>query len=239
MLYSLSGFSLILVSKRGEAMNEEHATQKLTANHVPSSPMYILICLFLTSFLITVPLLSFAAVFDVKDEDQMRTALNTASGNNEADVINIHSAMTLAESLKYNPENYPLTIYGNGFSISGNEKNRCLDIKDNKLLLRNAHISIHNLIFCNGSDLAAGGLLINYRSPNNSSNITITGCTFRENHHYRLYLQRKQGQIMGTGLGWGGLILYPIMVTLALGVVPLSTISQQGVQGVLKSKPVV
>jgi hypothetical protein len=163
-----------------------------TADVYAWGTLYILISLFLTSFLITLPLSLFAAVFDVKDEYQMKTALNTASANNEADIINIHSNMTLSESLKYNPENYPLTIFGNGFSISGNEKNRCLDIKDKKLLLSNAHISIHNLTFCNGSDLSAAGLLINYRSPNNSCNITITGCTFRENKA-RLW-----------ELGWGG-----------------------------------
>jgi hypothetical protein len=183
---------LTLVFKRGEALDEEHARRQRIANHVLSNTMYILIGIFLTSLLITLPLLSFAAVFDVKDEDQMKEALNTAGSNKEADIINILSDMTLSESLKYFPEDYPLTINGNSFSISGNEKYRCLDIKDRKLALSNAHIAIHNLTFSNGSDLAAGGLLVNYRSPNNSSNISITGCTFKENKA-RLW-----------EIGWGG-----------------------------------
>jgi len=173
-------------------MNEEHAGRKLAASHVSAYSRYILISFFLTSFLITLPLLSSAAVFDVTDEYQMKTALDIAGTDNEADIINILTDMTIAESLKYNPEDYPLTINGNGFSISGKGKYRCLDIKDKKLPLSNAHLSIHNLIFCNGSDLAAAGLLINYRSPNNSSNITVAGCTFRENKA-RLW-----------EIGWGG-----------------------------------
>lgn len=173
-------------------MNETHARRKLTAKHVSSDTMHILVALALTAFQITLPLFSFAAVFDVKNAYQMKTALNIASRNNEADTINIGSDMTLAESLIYNPENYPITINGNGFGISGNGKYRCLDIKDQKGLLSNAHISIHNLTFSNGSDLSAAGLLINYRSPNNSSKITITGCTFRDSKA-RLW-----------ELGWGG-----------------------------------
>ena len=154
--------------------------------------MDIFRALFFTSLLVILPLESFAAVFDVKDEYQIQTALNIAGRNKEADIINILSDMTLAEGLKYIPENYPLTINGNGFRIIGNEKSRCLDIKDKKVALSNAHISIHNLTFSHGSDLAAGGLLINYRSLSNSSNITITGCTFSEN-------KARLWQI-----GWGG-----------------------------------
>jgi hypothetical protein len=38
--------------------------------------MNILICFFFASFLIACPLLSFAALFDIKDESQMKAALN-------------------------------------------------------------------------------------------------------------------------------------------------------------------
>ena len=165
---------------------------KLAVNRFAAYTLCIRIGLLSTSLLIVLPLLSLAAVFDVENEHQMKTALDIAGTNKEADIINILADMTPAESLKYIPENYPLTINGNGFSISGSGKYRCLDIKDKKLPLSNAHISIYNLTFSNGSDLAAAGLLINYRSPNNTSNINVAGCTFREN-------KAKLWEI-----GWGG-----------------------------------
>ena len=142
--------------------------------------MDIFKALFFTSFLVILPLESFAAVFDVKDESQIRTALNIAGRNKEADIINILSDMTLAEGLKYIPENYPLTINGNGFRIIGNEKSRCLDIKDKKVALSNAHISIHNLTFSHGSDLAAGGLILSTTRLRQIWEISVCICGLKD-----------------------------------------------------------
>lgn len=111
----------------------------------------------------------------------MAAALLAAGKNKEADVIRLFSDIHVTARLIYNAEDYPLMINGNGYTIFGDQKIRCLDIQDRKKPLQNAHIRIRDLNVVRGSDLAAGGLLINYRSPGNSSNVAVIHCTFSEN----------------------------------------------------------
>jgi hypothetical protein len=138
------------------------------------------------------PVFSLAAVYQVRDAGQFAYALRTASKNGEGDVIYLLSHVVLQEPLEYVAEDFPLRIEGNGFAVDGVGKYRCLEIRDNKISLKRAHISITHLNFKNGSALGAGGLFVDFRSVNNASRIEITGCRFYSNKA-RLW-----------DFGWGG-----------------------------------
>ena len=150
--------------------------------YFPFRDLIIMLLKFLYIFLLlSVPAFASSAVFDVTNARQMTEALRNAGTNGEADVINVLSDISAIESMVYMAENCPLTINGNGFSVNGNKTYRCLEIKDNKTPFTNAHLTINSLVFRDGAALAAGGLLVNFRSVNNSSSITLIGCTFRGN----------------------------------------------------------
>jgi hypothetical protein len=131
-------------------------------------------------------------VFNVADPTGFRDALEEAGRNHEGDTIQVLSDMTLSAPLIHTAEDQGLVINGNGHRIDGNEKYRCLEIRDAKVALKNAHVEIHDLTFSGGADRAAGGLLVNYRFEGNASRIKIDRCRFEKNRA-KLW-----------GYGWGG-----------------------------------
>jgi len=130
---------------------------------------------------LTLNALTFAKDFQVRNPDAFRDALTEAAGNHEADTIQVLSDMILSEPLIHTAEDFELRIEGNGHRIDGDEKYRCLEIRDAKVPLTKAHVWISHLIFSKGVERAAGGLLVNYRSEGNASRINIDHCQFKEN----------------------------------------------------------
>ncbi|MFO8090848.1 MAG: right-handed parallel beta-helix repeat-containing protein [Desulfatiglandaceae bacterium] len=120
--------------------------------------------------------------FQVGTEAEWTSALEVCSRNGQADTIHLTSSIKLTAPHPFTAENHPLEIVGNGQCIDGNGLARCLDIKDMKNALINAHLAIRNVRFLNGAAPAAGGLLINYRTPGNNSDVNIHACTFEKNH---------------------------------------------------------
>jgi hypothetical protein len=120
--------------------------------------------------------------FQVGTEAEGASALEACSRNGQADTIHLTSSIKLTAPHPFTAENHPLEIVGNGQCIDGSGLARCLDIKDMKNPLSNAHLAICNVCFLNGAAPAAGSLLINYRTPGNNSDVNIHACTSEKNH---------------------------------------------------------
>jgi hypothetical protein len=131
-----------------------------------------------------------AAVFDVSNVSELRSALDTAGGNNQADTINIASSgtpySTSGSTFSYAPvatENYSLTITGIGVGntkLDGGDSDQVMNIDTTGLADdSNAHITVTGITFQNGTNSGdnGGGLY----AITNQANVTVEGCEFSGN----------------------------------------------------------
>jgi len=129
---------------------------------------------------------TFASVFNVTNEIELRDALSTAAMNEEDDTINIAAGTynTSGTTFTYTPaagENNALTIVGAGAEatmLDGGNSDQVLRIETFGLADdSNAHIIINNLTIQNGNNNTTndgGGLVI----LTNSANVSIHNCEF-------------------------------------------------------------
>jgi len=131
-----------------------------------------------------------AATFEVtpsSDSDctdfvcDLQSALNAASTNDEGDVIALAAGTYDASGVGFtwnSDKNFPITLIGSdGSIIDGGSANRGMLIDTSNILLdTNAHITIKNIAFQNGSPPSGGGggLLI----TTHYADITVEHCQF-------------------------------------------------------------
>ncbi len=122
-----------------------------------------------------------AATFDVSTPAEFRTALNTAQGNNQNDVINVLADMNITSTLTYTGEStYTLIINGNGHYLDGGNSTKIMDINTTGLGSDSgSDITIQNLTFQHGSNPGhyGGGL----RVQTANANFTLDSCAFYGN----------------------------------------------------------
>ena len=113
-----------------------------------------------------------------------QSALNAASLNDEGDTIYLGAGTYDASASQFvwnTTKDYPLTIIGSGGAVidGGNTSSGLFIDTTNQPTDTNSHITIHNIVFQNGSTpLGAGGALF-VRSA--SANVTVEGCSFINN----------------------------------------------------------
>ena len=131
-----------------------------------------------------------AATFDVtpsSDSDctdfecDLQSALNAASSNDDGDVINLAAGTYDASGNAFTwgtDQNFPITLIGSdGAIIDGGNTDRGLLLDTSNVALdTNAHITIKNIAFQNGSPPSGrgGGLLI----TTHYADITVEHCQF-------------------------------------------------------------
>lgn len=128
----------------------------------------------------------FAAIFDVSDAGQLRSAFDEAADNGENDTINIAAGRfeTEGETFVYAPapgENFSLAVVGAGMGqtiLDGGNTGQTLRVDTTAVTDFNADITITGLSVINGdSTNKAGGAFVRTRL----GNITIDGCEFSNN----------------------------------------------------------
>ena len=144
--------------------------------------LMILLCLLFLSL----TSISYAAVFNVTNTIEFQTALNTASGNDQADTINVSAeTFNISSRLLYAPvsENFAISIMGAGAGLTildGGNTTNILSINVNRPDHSDANISISGITFQNGNESSdAGGLDINI----SSADITVEYCEFIDNYN--------------------------------------------------------
>jgi hypothetical protein len=138
----------------------------------------IFLLLFGITFILTANLN--AATFNVDTPANFQTALTTAQSNGEDDTIQVAAGTyTISAVLEYAPtEDNSLTISGEGRTTTILDGNNAFRIFRSQLMsLSNAHLSIENISFQNGSNSIGGAVFIG----SNSGNITINNCEFVDN----------------------------------------------------------
>ena len=153
---------------------------------------------FLLSAMVSVLVLagsSWAEVFDVNNETQLRTALTNAAGNDENDTINIAAGTYIvgASTFSYTPslvpseENFSLTIVGAGTGstiLDGGNTEQIMHIDATGLTDdANADITVTGITFWRGNDTTfgqSGGLWV----WTSQADITVENCEFLENAGY-------------------------------------------------------
>jgi len=152
-------------------------------------------------FLATVVVLAlassgWAAVFNVTNETELRSALSTAASNGQNDTINIAAGTYIPDitPFSYTPslgppeENYSLTIVGAGIGntiLDGDNIEQVMNIDPRGLADdTNADITVTGITFQRGNNTSsnqAGGLYVR----TNQADITVEYCEFFENAgHY-------------------------------------------------------
>ncbi len=122
-----------------------------------------------------------AATFNVSTEGEFQAALTQAEGNGEDDVINVDGDMNIAHTLTYRGEQgHTLTINGNGHSLDGGNSVQIMNISITGLSDdTGSDITIRDLTFQNGNNPSgSGGGIV---AITNNANITLEGCTFKDN----------------------------------------------------------
>lgn len=139
--------------------------------------LFCLILLLLTT-------VSYAATFNVSTPAEFQTALTTASGNGEADIINVSAVQfNITSRLLYTPvsEDFALSIIGAGAGLTvldGGNTTNILSINVNLASHDAANILIRGITFQNGNESSdAGGLDVNMLS----ADITVENCEFINN----------------------------------------------------------
>jgi hypothetical protein len=168
-----------------------------------------------TSFMFFCPPL-WAATFNVtpiSDNDcitdsdcDLQSALNAASNNDEGDAINLAPGIYDASGAAFawnTDQNFPITLIGSdGTIIDGGNADRGMLIDTSNIVLdTNAHVTIKNIAFQNGSAPSGGGGALWIAT--NYANITIENCQFigslAAGGGGGLYASSETGKIKITG----------------------------------------
>ena len=133
------------------------------------------------------------AELHVRSETEWAEALEECSRNTQADVIHMTSPRTPSLTCPFPEEDHSLTIEGHGHNLNGTGRARRLDIKNMKRPLTGAHVAIRNVRFVHGAAAAEDGLMVNFRTPENLSNVEAHSCIFEE----------SRAVLREHGWGWG------------------------------------
>jgi hypothetical protein len=143
--------------------------------------VFILFCL----LFLLLTAVSHAAVFNVTNPVEFQAALDTASGNSQADTINVSAGtFSISSLLDYDPlsENYALSVIGAGAGITvldGQGSAQILSIEVDLDDHSDANIFISGITFQNGDGSSdAGGLDIDLAS----ADITVENCELIDNY---------------------------------------------------------
>ncbi len=131
-----------------------------------------------------------AATLTAATHDELATAISTANGNNEADIINITADITLTADL---PDvTSDITFNGNGRALSGNDAQKCFVFSGANVTVVINSMTIAHCRNHDSTDAYGGAISLS----GNDSNLTINDSVIRDS---------EAGEGDGSvSYGWGG-----------------------------------